>query len=165
MIIPKEIDEKEQVQKPEQDSEEVLEIDETPKIEMSKEEKEKFEQSERKKTLITMIVGVSLNVFSLAIVLFPIFAVTKSTCKELTSCGAVWGVPFVFIPAAAAITAYASWICTFIYWHEKTMHPNGEMKRDVPKKLKGTIMVVNGFLSVIFLVVAMMVLFNQTQAV
>jgi cell division protein FtsL len=143
----------------------VIELNEAPKIEMTKEERGAFEKVQQKKTLITMIVGVSLNVFSLAIVLFPIFAVTKSTCKELTSCGAVWGVPFVFIPAAAAITAYASWICTFIYWHEKTMHPNGEMKRDVPKKLKGTIMVVNGFLSVIFLVVAMAVLFNQTQAV
>jgi hypothetical protein len=143
----------------------VIELNEAPKIEMTKEERGAFEKVQQKKTLITMIVGVSLNVFSLAIVLFPIFAVTKSACKELTSCGAVWGVPFVFIPAAAAITAYASWICTFIYWHEKTMHPNGEMKRDVPKKLKGTIMVVNGFLSVIFLVVAMAVLFNQTQAV
>ncbi len=161
MIIHKEIDEKEQVQKPEQDSEEVLEIDETPKIEISKEEKEKFEQSERKKTLITMIVGVCLNVISLAIILFPMYSATKNTCKGLNSCGAIWGMPFILIPAAVVTTIYSAWISTFIYWHENEMDPNGKQTRRVPKKLIRLIVTVNGILSLAFLGLAMLVLSSQ----
>jgi hypothetical protein len=162
MIIPMEKPEADvkDEQKPVDDGE-PLKIDETPVVEMTKEEKEASEESQKKKAVITMIVGVGLNVVSQLIILLPMCIATKSTCKGLTSCGAIWGLPFIFVPAAVVTSIYASWISTMIYWHETVMDPNGKPKRDVPKKLTKTMLIVNGALSVVFLVVVMIVLSNQ----